>query len=194
LRKLSLFLGSFFIFGLTASGSPLNLLELGYEHRVLEKVIKGKSQWEGYFCQGVYEYRILLKTQISRIEIDLEEDGSVSLEAELGEPYIGFQGNYQGAYSLCLPLGAWSGIRAENATIKARIYFFEQADGRVEVKVDVKSLQLGQLMTNALAPSIEKNLTDTLNQGLEEVWSSQLGEWANTWISDILNQNIPIDL
>lgn len=194
MRKLGLFLGSFFAVGLTASANQLNLFEQGYEYRVLEKEIKGKSQWQGFFCQGVYEYRILLQTQISKLEIVLEEDGSVSLDSELEEPYIGFQGNYQGAYSLCVPLGAWSGIRAENAKIKARIYFFEQSDGRVEVKVDVKSLQLGQLITNALAPTIEKNLTDTLNQGLKEVWSSQLGEWANTWISDILNQNIPIDL
>lgn len=164
------------------------------EHRVFKKVVEGKAEWESFFCRGQYDYRLLLQTQIQELEIDLEEDGSVNLEAKLWEPYIGFQGNYQGAYSFCFPLGAWSGVRAKDATIRAKIEFFEKEEGRVEVSIRIDSVELGVLMTNALAPSLEKQITDTLNQGLREIWASELGDWAEQWISYILNKNIPIHL
>ena len=39
------------------------------EHRVLEKVLEGKSQWAGTFCEGNYHYRILLKTTVDDLSI-----------------------------------------------------------------------------------------------------------------------------
>lgn len=164
------------------------------EHRVFRKVVEGKAQWDSVFCQGQYDYRLLLQTQIQELDIELEEDGSVQLEAKLWEPYLGFQGNYQGAYSFCFPLGAWSGVRAKDATIRARIEFFEKEEGRVAVNVSIDSVEVGLIMTNALAPSLEKQITDTLNQGLRELWASELGDWADQWISHVLNKNIPIHL
>lgn len=164
------------------------------EHRVFRKVVEGKAEWDSYFCRGQYDYRLLLQTQIQELDIELEEDGSVLLEAKLWEPYLGFQGNYQGAYSFCVPLGAWSGVRAKDATLRAKIEFVEKEDGRVEVKVKIDSVELGLIMTNALAPSVEKQITETLNQGLREIWASALGDWADQWISYVLNKNIPIHL
>jgi len=164
------------------------------DHRVFQKLVEGKARWNSTFCQGIYDYRLLLQTQIKDVNIELQDDGSVVLEAELWEPYIGFQGNYQGAYSLCIPVGAWSGIKAETAFIRAHVVFFEKEEGRVNVNVNVEEVHLGLLVTNALSPSFEKSLTETLNQGLKEVWSSELGDWANEMISDLLNQNIPIHL
>ncbi|MFM8270567.1 MAG: hypothetical protein ACKN9V_10295 [Pseudomonadota bacterium] len=161
------------------------------DHRVFEKVIEGKSQWQSTFCHGVYSYRILLQTQLRDLDIQLSEDGSVFLKAVLHEPYIGFQGNYQGAYSFCFPVSNWSGLKAESASIEAKVTFTDGDDGRVKVKITINSVELGTLMTDTLSKSWEERMTQLLNNGLSQVWASQLGDWFSTKISSVVNNHLP---
>ncbi|NBT58551.1 hypothetical protein EBT16_07180 [bacterium] len=161
------------------------------DHRVFEKVIEGKSEWESYFCKGVYSYRVMLRTQLKELDIDLAQDGSVVLKSVLHEPYVGFQGNYQGAYSFCFPISQWTGLSAENARVEAKVEFSENEDGRVSVKIKVNSVEFGRLMTESFSDPWEARMTDLLNRGLSQVWASQLGDWFNSKISTIVNQHIP---
>jgi len=161
------------------------------DHRVFEKVIEGKSQWQSTFCPGVYHYRIMLRTQLKDLDIKLAEDGSVVLKAVLHEPYIGFQGNYQGAYSFCFPVSNWSGVTAESAKIEAKVEFADTEEGRVLVKIKVNSVELGNLMTGTLYKSWEETMTQMFNSGLRQIWSSQLGEWFSTKISSVVNEQLP---
>lgn len=191
-----LFFACNFAVGSSVGNDSIGALQKQFfaQHRVFKKVISGQSSWESAFCHGVYEYQLLLQTQVQEVQIDLQSDGSVLVEAQLEKPYVGFQGNYQGAYSFCFPVGAWSGVQVTHAKIRARVDFFDLEDGRVKVKVSVDDIYLGDLLTSFLAPSVEKKITETINQGLKELWASELGDWLNIWISECLNQNIPIHL
>lgn len=184
---------SLFAHGAEFSFSDLSNIRREFleDHRVFEKVIEGKSEWESVFCQGVYSYRILLRTQLKDLDIELAEDGSILLKSVLHEPYIGFQGNYQGAYSFCFPISKWSGLSAESARIEAKVEFTDTAEGPVKVNIKVNSVQLGKLMTETWSESWEERLTGMINQGLTQVWTSQLGEWFSSKISSIVNEHIP---
>jgi hypothetical protein len=161
------------------------------DHRVFEKIIEGKSEWESTFCHGVYSYRILVRTQLKDLDIQLGSDGSVILKAVLHEPYVGFQGSYQGAYSFCFPISKWSGVTAEDAKIEARVEFTDTEEGRVRVNIKVNSVELGRLMSDSLYNSWEESITHMVNNGLSQVWSSSLGEWFSLKISSIVNDHLP---
>lgn len=185
--------GSLTGYGTVSPFSDLSAIRRAFieDHRIFEKVIEGKSEWHSTFCQGVYSYRVILRTQLKDLDIQLAQDGSISLKAVLHEPYVGFQGNYQGAYSFCFPVSNWSGLTAESATIDAQIQFADAEDGRIKVNVKVSSVELGTLMTDNLSQSWEEKMTGLLNSGLSQVWSSQLGDWFSSQISSVINQHLP---
>ncbi|NBX75805.1 MAG: hypothetical protein EBQ92_04560 [Proteobacteria bacterium] len=161
------------------------------DHRVFEKVIEGKSEWESTFCHGVYSYRIMVRTQLKDLDIQLDQDGSVILKAVLHEPYVGFQGNYQGAYSFCFPVSDWSGLTAEDAKIEAKVEFTDTEEGRILVNIKVNSVKLGRLMSDSLYQSWEESMTRLVNNGLSQVWASQLGDWFSSKISSMVNEHLP---
>jgi len=178
---------------------PLNIPALREaflkEHRVYEKVFEGKSQWSGFFCEGGYQYRVSLKTTVNDLKIDVLEDGSLVLKAVVGHPYIGFKGGYQGALSFCYPIENNSGLSVEEAILEAHIHFFETEEGRVQLKVDITSVELGTLRTSGtLSREMEEALTRSLNEGLSRLWSSHLGDWLSQTISFFINENLPINL
>lgn len=165
------------------------------EHRVFEKIVEGKSNWSGTFCNGNYHYRIMLKTTVDDLNIEVNEDGSLMMRAVVGNPYVGFQGAYQGAYSFCYPIENWSGLGFDKASLEARISFSEAEEGRVHLKVEITSVELGTLVTGGvLSKELEDAVTRSLNQGLSQVWSSELGSWLSQTISYYLNENLPIKL
>ena len=164
------------------------------KHRLLEKIVEERSEWESAFCPGVYYHRILLRTRISDLGITINDEGSIRLKARFAQPYVGFQGNYQGFYSLCFPVSGWSGLSAEDAQIEALIHFSEGPEGRVVLRIQVDSVRLGKLSTGALSPEMEKKLTELINQGMTKAWSSFLGEWFNSSISNLVNDHLPINL
>ena len=161
------------------------------EHRVFEKIIEGKSDWESTFCHGVYSYRIMVRTQLKDLDIQLGPDGSVILKAVLHEPYVGFQGSYQGAYSFCFPISKWTGLTAEDAKIEAKVEFTDTEDGRVRVNIKVGSVEIGRLMSDSLYTSWEESMTQMVNNGLSQVWSSSLGDWFSSKISSVVNEHLP---
>lgn len=191
-------LGIFLALSATGSAGADNLssLEEAFlrEHRLFEKVVEGRSQWQSAFCPGAYEYRVLLQTRMTDLGISLNDDGSVRIKARLGQPYVGFQGNYQGFYSFCFPVSGWSGLSVEHADIETVIHFSEGPEGRVVLKVEVESIELGHVLTGALTQDLEEKLTVTLNEGLARVWASSLGDWLEARISLLLNKNLPINL
>jgi|688.fasta_scaffold194983_2 hypothetical protein len=185
----------FWTFGAFANASvDISALReaLSSENRVFEKVVEGQDKWAGAFCNGNYHYRVLLRTQLKELKIVLNEDGSVFLNATLENPYVGFQGSYQGAYSFCFPTNAWSGLSAESVEAFARVDFVDREDGRQEFKVHVYSVTFGALHTGGLPREIEEDLTLLLNRGMAELWKSQFGEWISQKISFYINKNIPV--
>lgn len=114
------------------------------------------------------------------------------LKATLDNPYVGFQGSYQGAYSFCFPTNAWSGLSAESAEAFARVEFVDREDGRQEFKIHVYSVSFGLLHTGGLPREVEENLTLLLNRGMTEIWQSELGDWLSQKISFFINKNIPV--
>ncbi|NBX91827.1 MAG: hypothetical protein EBQ85_01185 [Proteobacteria bacterium] len=191
-RKLVPFL---MIFGSVAYPS-VDILGLGETLtqglRVFERVYEGNDQWAGSFCNGQYSYRLRVRTQINDVQIELNEDGSVLLNATLENPYFGFEGSYTGAYSLCFPTSAWTGLSADQIHASARIEFTDKEDGKVEFTVHVNSLALDRLHTGGLSGEAEETLTLLLNKTLKEVWTSQFGEWLSQQISLYINKNIPV--
>jgi hypothetical protein len=124
----------------------------------------------------------------------VEEDGSVYIKAELERPFVALQGKYQGAYSLCFPIGNAAQLEAENAVLEARVYFGggDLEAGQLDLKVVVISVQFGTLLNESFSPEFEEVLTQMLNQGLNQLWASHLGDWFSETISFFLNQNFPI--
>ncbi len=189
-------LGSFLVFSPLAPAQNWESLETAFlkDHRVFQKVVEGKSQWTSAFCEGTYNYRVLLQTQITRLKIVVNEDGSVRLKARFSNPYVGFQGNYQGFYSFCFPVSGWSGISLDYAEVESVIHFSEGLEGRVILRTEVESIHLGNVTTGALSKDWEEKITTTLNEGIAQVWATSWGEWLESQISYFLNQNLPINL
>lgn len=196
------FRGAFWIFFGVLLFSPrvysknLESLERAFlnEHRLFQKVVEGKSNWDSAFCAGSYQYRVLLQTQITGLKITVNEDGSVRLKAKFSNPYVGFQGNYQGFYSFCFPVSGWSGLSLDYAEVETVIHFTEGAEGRVILRTEIETIQLGNVITGALSREWEERLTTTLNEGIARVWASSIGDWIESQISYLLNENLPINL
>lgn len=166
------------------------------EHRVFEKIIEQRAEWESPFCQGqgTYQYQLRLKTQIQELDIQVEEDGSISIKAVLERPSFALRGSYQGAYSFCYPVGNGTEMEADKVALETRVYFGEGdlEAGQLDLKVEVISLEFGTLRTKTFSSEYDEVLTRLLNQGLDNLWKSHLGEWFNQTISFFLNQNFPI--
>jgi len=197
LRKVSLgILASAFVFSQISLAQNWENLERAFlkEHRLFQKVIVGKSQWNSAFCEGNYHYRVLLQTQVTSLKILVNDDGSVRVKARFSNPYVGFQGNYQGFYSFCFPVSGWSGISLDYAEVESVIHFSEGLEGRVILRTEVESVYLGKIATGALSKDWEEKLTTTLNEGIAQVWASSWGDWLESQISHLLNENLPINL
>lgn len=165
--------------------------EFEWDHRTFEKVLEGKSAWESVFCPGTSSYRVELRTQVQALDLQVEPDGAVVLQAVLKDPSVRLQGSYQGAYSFCYPLSQGLTLGAETITLEGRVQFTDSPEGPVVLQVQVHALAMKNLKSDALSPQQEQLLNNLFNKSLEQVWASELGEWFNQWLSDILNKNIP---
>lgn len=166
------------------------------DHRVFEKTIEQRSEWESPFCQGLgtYQYQLKLRTQLQELDIRVEDDGSIAIKAVLERPSFSLRGNYQGAYSFCYPIGNGTELKADKVNLEARVYFGEGdlEAGQLDLRVEVVSIEFGTLHTKTFPSEYDEALTHLLNQGLDQLWRSHLGDWFNQTISFFLNQNFPI--
>lgn len=166
--------------------------EIQDEVKHLEGEWKDAREWRGTLCNGRYSYRTNIKGDVTKVDLNLNEQGFVDAHAEIENIHAGAEGSYRSDLTLCVPFGGWVGIGADSAVVDARATFGSGEQGLKDIKLRVISTKLGTLhFGRAVPPAVERFLTAQVNRALEEVWKGRLGTWLSDKISEFIRKKVP---
>ncbi len=164
------------------------------ESRQLKGYWKGGDTWKGRLCDGYYTYDVSVGAVLETVDFELNDNGTISVYADLRDLYAGLQGAYRSQASLCIPLRGWSGVGTDRAEIFTEAIFDGENQDLNSLKVRVISTKLGALHLGKMVPAwFERFLGNTLNWALAKIWASKVGEWISDEISDIIKKKIPAE-
>ena len=164
------------------------------EIKRLEGEWHDRRQWKGYLCNGYYEYRTRLKGDVTKVDLELNEKGSVDIHGELVNLHGGATGSYRSDTTLCVPLSGWTGVGIDSAVIEANATFKGTGSSLKDMDIRILKTQLGTIHLGKGVPAwFEQFLTRQVNRTLAVVWRSQLGGWLSQKISDFIKKKIPED-
>ncbi len=153
----------------------------------------GVDQWPGRLCQGHYEYDVTLGAEFTNLDFVLNDNGSLSVYAELRDLYAVTEGTYRSQATLCIPLHGWKGIGVDRAQLFFEATFEGKAEDMTDVRIKVVATKLGTLHLGSAVPAwFERFLTGLLNRALVNIWTSRVGEWLSGQISAIIKKKIPV--
>jgi len=164
------------------------------ETRQLKGSWKGGETWKGRLCNGFYDYSVDAGAVLETIDFELNDNGTISVFADLKDLYAGLYGDYRSAASGCLTLRKSMAIGSDRAQIFVEATFDGENQDLNSLKVRVISTKLGTLhLGKKVAPWFEHFLGYALNRGLSMIWASKVGEWISDKISDIIKKKIPAE-
>jgi len=153
---------------------------------------RDKRVWDGTLCNGSYQYAVKVQGKNKAIDLEVRDDNTLAISADLRDLYFHADGVYQSFYSACLPFGGWIGIGADWVTIKGTAVLGE-ADLQ-DIKIKITSTEFGTIHMGRWVPSwFEDFATDLTNRALRRVWASRLGTWLSAKASEVLKSKLPFN-
>lgn len=151
---------------------------------------RDRRDWDGVLCQGSYEYTVKVQGKNEAIDLDVRDDNTLAITADLRDLYFHADGVYQSGFSACLPVGGWIGIGADRVVIKGTAVL-GQSDLQ-DIKIKITGTEFGTIHMGRWVPSwFEDFATDLTNRALKRVWASRLGEWLSAKASEVLKSKLP---
>lgn len=174
---------------------PMEWGKLGGEFLAENQVLQGKWQekqtWDGWFCDGYYQYDTQVKARLDKVDFELSDAGHMVLTAKVSDIFAGASGSYRSKATVCLPVGGWLGVGSDWAMLKSEVHFGESPDFK-DVRLKILSTEVGRLEFGKLFPQwFEGFFTGVVNRALTVVWNSKMGDWLSGKITEVVRKNIP---
>lgn len=152
------------------------------------------DSWRGKLCDGSYKFKGLLAGRVAKLKMDLTEEGTVDVSAELDQISGNVSGNYRSDATLCVPLSKTLKAEVDWFTAEAKVWLIpEGEEGAFRLKVRIQKTALGQIhFPSGLVPNwLEQLLTRLVDKGLNVVWKTQLGDWIGDKVGEYLKEKFP---
>ncbi len=157
----------------------------------IEGVWKEKQKWEGWLCEGSYQYQVDLTAVVEKVDFDITDKGFLIVTADLKEIFAKANGLYRSSATLCLPTGGWLGAMAPWAKLKTEVHFGDSGSMK-DVRLKIVSTELGRFNLGKVFPVwFEDFFTGVMNRGLTLVWNSKVGEWLSGMITEEVKRRMP---
>jgi hypothetical protein len=150
------------------------------------------AQWEGTLCNGSYSYKYAMHGDVGRVDFELNEQGTIDIQADIHNIFINGDGSFRGQRTLCIPLKGWFGVGIDSAHLHTLVSFTGTGQNLKDMKVRIVETTFGTIHVGSAVPGwMEKFLTRRVNKGLSKVWGSRMGGWLSEKISDIIRRQMP---
>lgn len=165
--------------------------ELVAGHQKLEGKWGESQTWEGWFCDGFYNYQINLQAVLKNLDLELTEEGTMIATADLAGLHAKVLGSYRSKATLCIPAGGWLGAGADWAQLKTEVRFGDSGEMK-DVSLKILSTRFGKFEFGRIFPDwFENFFTGVLNRALTAVWNSKMGNWISEKVTQEARKHIP---
>ena len=166
--------------------------EMQAETKRVEGEWKERKEWKGYLCNGYYEYTTRVRGDVTKVEFELNEKGTVDVHGEMLNIHAGADGTYKSDTTLCIPLSGWTGIGLDSAQLEAVATFKGEGTSLKDMDLRITKTALGTIHIGKAVPAwFERFLTRQVNRTLAYVWRTKLGDWLSTKITEFIKKKIP---
>jgi hypothetical protein len=161
------------------------------EHPLLQGEWQDSRSWSGYWCQKEWSYDIKAQAYLSSLDLNVNDDDSMTVTADLSQISADADGTYRSNLTLCATADESVPVSDDGAHLVARVTF--QGDGDFSsLQVQVQSAQLQELHLASWVPDyIDSLVTDLTNRALQDIWTTQLGQWIDSYITQYLHNHLP---
>lgn len=158
-----------------------------------EKAMQGHWRsdkfWEGTLCYGHSAYDIYLSGKIGKLEMEVEDPGAASVEADIVDVGADLFGAYKTQGLLCIPFNAGLQIEVDRIRVVATAKLVEE-EGIPKIYVNIIHTRFyGVRLFKSVSPKFEEFTTRILNAAFNRIWDSKLGTWLEKKLSEKINKN-----
>lgn len=162
-----------------------------WSHQKISGDWQESQNWDGWFCNGYYNYKIHLTAELKKVDLELTDEGFMVATADVANIFAKVDGKYRSKTTACLPMGGWLGVGTDSAQLRTEVHFGEGGDMK-DVRLKILSTKLGTLKMGRLFPQwFESFFTGVINRALTVVWSTKLGGWISEKITEVARKQIP---
>lgn len=169
---------------------------LGEELEDTRRPIGGKwsdeRTWNARLCEGRYRYEAAANAVLTKVEFNLNEDGSLDAKARLVDIATNGSGRFRSWSTACVTLGGGFHARSAWAEVNVRVFFDESDEGFTKIRLRILRTELATIDFSDWLPNwVERLMTRALNRVLGWVWGSRLGAWLSEKIGGKVVELIP---
>lgn len=148
--------------------------------------------WNARLCEGRFNYTAAVNAVLTKVNFELQEDGSLIAKARLVDITSNGNGNFRSWSTACVTVGGHFQTSSPWAEVDVQIHFDESDEGYTKIRLRVLRTALGQVHISDWVPGFAERLfTKSLNKTLGWVWGSSLGAWISDKIGAKVVEMIP---
>lgn len=150
-----------------------------------------QDDWQGLICDGFYHSDTNAKGRITDIHATVNNDLTLSVSLTGQSIVLSVDSSYKGDLSACFTLSLGHSVTIDSAQILASATVTDdpQSD-KPKISVQVTSTNLGHVVYDTNFPDwLNNDITAGLNETMNAMWSTEIGEWISSVLSNQLNQS-----
>lgn len=159
------------------------------ENHVLKSHWKSNQEWKDWLCKGSYRYDVEFKAVVDQMKADPEHPESVLFDLTIDNVDSNLFGSYRSSKTLCIPFTGGLHVVLGNVLARVRAVAVN-VGGETKIKVTILDTEFGTIhFGQGISSDVERFVARILNSAFRYVWTSKLGEWINSKVSEELNKH-----
>jgi len=168
--------------------------DISLENEKFSGTWKESEAWEGWLCDGYYSYRIDLAGTIANLELEMDAEGGVFLNALLVNIPAEARGTYKSKATACTAVKSSVAIWVSDVFIRAHVVFLdEESNAFPDFELRILETKFGRIQFKGpgVPDWLQEFLTKALNNALNYVWETKLGHWISDVIAEEIKKKLP---